>query len=70
MEEEKDATIVDLLHKLDNMETDCEKILHVSCNIVQFNSKLIHTNLKEGLMKQPITGLCRFEQTSFSPHAL
>lgn len=32
MEQEKDATIVDLQHKLDNMETDYVKVLHVSCN--------------------------------------
>ena len=32
MEQEKDATIAELQHKLDNMETDYEKILHVSCN--------------------------------------
>ncbi len=32
VEQEKDATIADLQHKLDNMETDYEKILHVSCN--------------------------------------
>ncbi|KAI3354296.1 hypothetical protein L3Q82_018828 [Scortum barcoo] len=32
MEQEKDATIADLKHKLDNMETDYERILHVSCN--------------------------------------
>lgn len=31
-EQEKDATIADLQHKLDNMEKDYEKILHVSCN--------------------------------------
>lgn len=30
MEREKDATIDDLQHKLDNMETDYEKVLHVS----------------------------------------
>ncbi|XP_040902867.1 coiled-coil domain-containing protein 153 [Toxotes jaculatrix] len=28
MEQEKDATIADLQHKLDNMETDYEKVLH------------------------------------------
>lgn len=32
VEQEKDATIADLQHKLDNMETEYEKILHVSCN--------------------------------------
>ena len=32
MEQEKDATIAELQHKLDNMETDYEKILHVSRN--------------------------------------
>lgn len=32
VEQEKDSTIADLQHKLDNMETDYEKILHVSCN--------------------------------------
>ena len=31
VEREKDATVADLQHKLDNMETDYEKILHVSC---------------------------------------
>lgn len=30
VEQEKDATIADLQHKLENMETDYEKILHVS----------------------------------------
>lgn len=30
VEREKDAAIADLQHKLDNMETDYEKILHVS----------------------------------------
>lgn len=30
LEEEKDAAIRDLQHKLDNMESDYEKILHVS----------------------------------------
>uniref|UniRef100_A0A667XZ44 Dynein regulatory complex protein 12 n=1 Tax=Myripristis murdjan TaxID=586833 RepID=A0A667XZ44_9TELE len=28
VEREKDATIADLRHKLDGMETDCERILH------------------------------------------
>uniref|UniRef100_UPI0037E7C757 dynein regulatory complex protein 12 n=1 Tax=Semicossyphus pulcher TaxID=241346 RepID=UPI0037E7C757 len=28
VEKEKNTTIADLQHKLDNMETDCEKILH------------------------------------------
>lgn len=55
VEQEKDAAIADLQHKLDNMETDYEKILHVSCNTGQFNLKLIHTDLKAGLMKQPVT---------------
>lgn len=32
VEQEKDITIADLQHKLDNMERDYEKILHVSCN--------------------------------------
>lgn len=31
--EQENSTIVDLLHKLDNMEADYEKILHVSYNI-------------------------------------
>lgn len=30
MEEEKESALADLQHKLDNMETDYEKILHVS----------------------------------------
>lgn len=30
MEQEKEAALADLQHKLDNMETDYEKILHVS----------------------------------------
>lgn len=36
-EQEKDATIADLQHKMDNMESDYEKILHVSCNGRQFS---------------------------------
>lgn len=30
MEQEKETALADLQHKLDNMETDYEKILHVS----------------------------------------
>lgn len=30
LQQEKDTTIADLQNKLDNMETDYEKILHVS----------------------------------------
>lgn len=36
VQQEKDATVNDLQHKLDNMETDYEKILHVSCNTDHF----------------------------------
>lgn len=35
MEQDKDAKIADLQHRLDNMETHYEKILHVSSNINQ-----------------------------------
>lgn len=69
-EQEKDATIADLQHKLDSMETDYEKILHVSCNGGRFSLKLIQSDLKEALMKQPITGLWRFDQISLRPGAL
>lgn len=31
LEKDKDATVADLQHKLDNMDADYEKILHVSC---------------------------------------
>lgn len=58
VEQEKDATIADLQHKLENMETDYEKILHVSW---QFKFKQIQTNLKKALMEQPQTGLCMFD---------
>lgn len=37
MEQEKDAIIADLRQKLDNIESDYEKILHVSFNTSQFN---------------------------------
>lgn len=30
MEQEKEVALAELQHKLDNMETDYEKILHVS----------------------------------------
>lgn len=38
LEQEKDATICDLQHKLDNMEADYEKVLHVSCNTSQIKA--------------------------------
>lgn len=41
MEQEKDTAMNDLQHKMDNMETDYEKILHVSCNTKQFKWKLL-----------------------------
>lgn len=44
VEQEKDVTIADLQHKLDNMETNYEKILHVSYNMGQFKWKLIQTH--------------------------
>lgn len=40
MEQEKDAIIADLRQKLDNMESDYEKILHVSFNTRQFKHTL------------------------------
>ncbi len=45
VEQEKDATIADLNHKLDNMETGYEKILHVSYNRPK-EIKLIQSDLK------------------------
>ncbi|KAF3692804.1 Coiled-coil domain-containing protein 153 [Channa argus] len=58
MEQEKDATISDLQHKLDNMETDYEKVLHetLDCLTSQLSvaqqrwedkSTTLHENYKE-----------------------
>uniref|UniRef100_A0A3P8T2D3 Dynein regulatory complex protein 12 n=1 Tax=Amphiprion percula TaxID=161767 RepID=A0A3P8T2D3_AMPPE len=62
VEQEKDAIIVDLQHKLDNLETDYEKILIVSCNIRQFKLKtdkstVLHQNYKELLTEFGLNAL-------------
>ena len=41
VEQEKDAVIADLQHKLDSLETDYERVLHVSCNTSWFKSRVI-----------------------------
>lgn len=41
MEQEKETALVDLQFKLDNMETDYEKILHVSVAAVQYAGRSI-----------------------------
>ncbi|KAG7480180.1 hypothetical protein JOB18_045295 [Solea senegalensis] len=62
MEQEKDATIADLRHKLDNMEIDYEKILHdtldsLTCQLsvarqgLEDKSPTLHQNYK-GLLSE------------------
>ncbi|XP_036936861.1 coiled-coil domain-containing protein 153 [Acanthopagrus latus] len=68
VEREKDATISELQHKLDNMETDCEKVLHETLDslTVQLSlarrgwedkSTTLHQNYKEVLSEFGLNAL-------------
>ncbi|XP_037631852.1 coiled-coil domain-containing protein 153 [Sebastes umbrosus] len=68
VEREKDATIADLQHKLDNMETDYEKILHETLDGLtsqlsvarqgwEHKSTTLHQNYKELLSESGLNAL-------------
>lgn len=52
---EKDAAMADLQHRLDYMETDYEKIIHVSWNT--------QANKPYSIKRQLLTGPCRVDRT-------
>lgn len=53
MEQEKEATICDLHHKMDNLETDYEKVLHVS-----YDTNQIKADTKNSLIQRKVTHRC------------
>lgn len=57
MEQEKDATICDLRHKMDNMETDYEKVLHVSYDTNQIKA---NTNWYKEKSEEAATHRCLY----------